>query len=162
MTEVDVRLIEPVLFRFAVRATRDPEVARDLTQDALLAAVAQAPQFACRSSLKTWVLGILVHKVQDHFRARQMEPLEGDEDPALLDTASAADVDRVVMARQELDRVKVALGLLPVRERLALLLTDVEGLDRDEVCSVLVVTPTHLRTLLHRGRNRLRRILERD
>ena len=144
--------------RFALRAVRDEEGARELTQDALLVAVANGPTFAGRSTVRTWVLGILSHKIIDHLRERGAA-LEGSDDAAMLETPSSADVERTAMARQELGRVEVALARLPARERVALLLTDVEGVDREEVCHVLSVTPTHLRVLLHRGRNRLRRLL---
>jgi RNA polymerase sigma-70 factor (ECF subfamily) len=108
------------------------------------------------------VLGILSHKVMDHFRRRATRgPDDGGED-ALLKAPSDEDVERVVAARRELARVERALGELPELERLSLLLCDVEGLPREDCCSVLGVSATHLRVLLHRGRNRLRKMLEED
>jgi RNA polymerase sigma factor (sigma-70 family) len=160
LPEAEIRQLEPVLYRFALRATRDPEQSRDLAQEALLAAVTQAETFAARSSLRTWVVGILAHKVVDHLRRRRGRLAEGGDDADLLEAPSAEDVERVVSARQELAAVERALLQLPERERLALLLLDVEGVDRAEVCNALEVSATHLRVLVHRGRNRLRRILE--
>ncbi len=159
IADAELAALEPVLQRFALRATRDAELARDLTQEALLAAVAQRGAFAGRSSLRTWVVGILSHKVIDHFRRRATQGTGGD-DPELLATPSEHDVERVVAARQELAAVERALARLPDLERLALLLADVEGVDRQDCCSALGVSATHLRVLLHRGRNRLRRMLE--
>ena len=69
-SEQALRELEPVLFRFALRATRDADLSRDLTQEALLAALTQEATFAGRSSLRTWVVGILSHKVINHFRRR--------------------------------------------------------------------------------------------
>jgi RNA polymerase sigma factor (sigma-70 family) len=160
ITEPVVRQLEPVLYRFALRATRDPELARDLTQEALLAAVAQAGAFGGRSTLRTWVIGILSHKVIDHFRRRAAHAVEGGDAPELLATPSEEDVERVVAARQELATVERALQTLPELERMALLLVDVEGVEREDCCHALDITATHLRVLLHRGRNRLRRMLE--
>jgi RNA polymerase sigma-70 factor (ECF subfamily) len=154
----ELRALQPLLLRFALRATRDPETSRDLAQEALLGALETGVPFAGRSSLRSWVLGILSHKILDHLRRRH-EVLEGEDGDGLLDTASPEDVERTVMARQDLGRVEAALSALPARERLALLLTDVEGLDRAAVCHALNVSPTYLRVLLHRGRNRLRRLL---
>jgi RNA polymerase sigma-70 factor (ECF subfamily) len=156
-----VRELEPVAYRFALRAVRDPELARDLVQEALLAAVAEGESFAGRSSLRTWVIGILSHKLADHFRRRSTHP-EGADDPALLATPSPEDVERVVAARQQLATVEKALRELPDLERLALMMADVEGLPREDCCNALGVTATHLRVLLHRGRHRLRRMLEHD
>jgi RNA polymerase sigma factor (sigma-70 family) len=162
--ESDIRQLEVVLYRFALRATRDPELSRDLTQETLLAAVAEAGTFAARSSVRTWVIGILAHKVTDHRRRSGVRGAqdEAGDDARLLATPSSEDVERVVMARQQLAAVDRGLKALPERERLALLLLDVEGVDRAEVCNALGVTATHLRVLLHRGRNHLRRLLEED
>jgi RNA polymerase sigma-70 factor, ECF subfamily len=159
LLERDIRKLEPILLRFALRATRDPEASRDLTQDALLAAVTQAPTFAGRSSVRTWVIGILTHKITDHQRRSAVRRTDGDE-ADLLAAPSDEDVERVVAARRELKAVERALAGLPERERLALLLLDVEGMERDEACNALGVSATHLRVLLHRGRNHLRRKLE--
>jgi RNA polymerase sigma-70 factor (ECF subfamily) len=159
LLEREIRKLEPILLRFAARATRDPEAARDLTQDALLAAVTQAPTFEGRSSVRTWVIGILTHKITDHHRRSAVRRTDGD-DEDLLTAPSDEDVERVVAARRELKAVERALAELPERERLALLLLDVEGVEREEACNALGVTATHLRVLLHRGRNHLRRMLE--
>jgi RNA polymerase sigma-70 factor (ECF subfamily) len=158
LAEPQLKELEPVLYRFALRAVGDPEAARDLTQEALLAAVAQGGTFAGRSTLRTWVIGILSHKVMDHFRRRPPPPADDAAD--LLHAPSEADVERVVAARQQLHAVERALGRLPELERLVLLLIEVEGVAREDCCSALSITPTHLRVLLHRGRNRLRRMLE--
>jgi RNA polymerase sigma factor (sigma-70 family) len=159
ISDPELRKLEPVLLRFALRAVRDAELARDLAQDALTAAVAQAADFAGRSTLRTWVVGILSHKIMDHYRRRASQPTDAD-DRALVRTPSEEDIERVVSARQQLQAVERALTELPEQERLAILLCDVEGVERENCCHVLGVTATHLRVLLHRGRNRLRRMLE--
>jgi RNA polymerase sigma-70 factor (ECF subfamily) len=159
ITDPVARQLEPVLYRFALRAVRDPELARDLTQETLLAAVAQGKSFGGRSSLRTWVIGILSHKVIDHFRRRGTRSEQSDS-ADLVATPSPEDIERVVAARQELAAVERGLHTLPELERLALLLVDVEGVEREDCCHALDISATHLRVLLHRGRNRLRRMLE--
>jgi RNA polymerase sigma-70 factor (ECF subfamily) len=158
----EIRELETVLYRFALRATRDADLSRDLTQDALLAAIADAGSFAGRSSLRTWVVGILAHKLIDHRRRTGVRKEDGGDDANLLRAPSEDDVERVAMARQRLLAVEHGLRALPEQEPLALLLVDVEELDRSEACNALGVTATHLRVLLHRGRNHLRRMLEED
>jgi RNA polymerase sigma factor (sigma-70 family) len=164
LPEAELRQLEVVLYRFALRATRNPDVARDLTQDALVAALAQQSSFAGRSSLRTWVIGILSHKVLDHFRRSASRLVDNDSDAEedLLSAPSDEDIERVVSARQQLAAVERALRTLPELERLAVMLVDVEQVDHEDSCHALGVTATHLRVLLHRGRNRLRRKLEHD
>jgi RNA polymerase sigma-70 factor (ECF subfamily) len=158
LSGAEIAELQPVMQRFALRATRDPELARELVQEALVAAVAQSGEFAGRSSLRTWVIGILSHKVIDHFRRRSLL-VDGSEE-RLLEAPSPEDLERVIAARQELGRVERALRALPELERMALLMVDVEGVDREESRNALGVSATHLRVLLHRGRNRLREMLQ--
>jgi RNA polymerase sigma-70 factor (ECF subfamily) len=56
------------LRRFARRRVRDDALAEDAVQDALVAALVSLPSFHGASSLKTWLFGILTHKIQDAFR----------------------------------------------------------------------------------------------
>jgi RNA polymerase sigma-70 factor, ECF subfamily len=154
--------LEPGLRRFALRATRDPELAQDLVQDTLLAALSARVPFQGRSQLRTWVVGILAHKIVDRLRARAQWPEASEASDDLLLAPSPEDLERAAIARQSLSRVSAALERLPERERLAMLLVDVEQLERSEACQALGVSNENLRVLLHRGRNRLRRALERD
>ena len=110
-----LREIEPILFRFALRATRNPDVSRDLVQDTLVAALTAMPEFAGRLKLRTWVIGILSHKVVDHFR-RQNVP-ESIESADLVASPSSEDLERATIARQTLGKVEEALQKIPARER---------------------------------------------
>jgi RNA polymerase sigma factor (sigma-70 family) len=160
--EAELVRLEPALLAFALRAVRQPDVARDLVQETLVAALATARPFEGRSAFRTWLLGILAHKAMDHFRRAGADRRAESDVEALHSTPSPDDVERTVMARQTLARVEAALQEVPERERLAMLMVDVEGLERDVVCHALDVTATHLRVLLHRGRNRVRRRLQHD
>jgi RNA polymerase sigma-70 factor (ECF subfamily) len=156
-----IAALEPVLRRFAFRATRDDTLAKDLAQAALTAALEAARSFEGRSQLQTWLLAVLANKIADHFRRSGREADEGAEELELLRSPEAQEVERVVAARHELQRVERAIAQLPERERLALLL-EAEGVDRQAACNALGVNATHLRVLLHRGRHRLRRMLEKE
>src|SRR5438477_4563382 len=56
------------LFNFAVGQIRDPSVAEDLVQDTFLAAFKARDRFTGQSSERTWLVGILRHKIYDHLR----------------------------------------------------------------------------------------------
>jgi RNA polymerase sigma-70 factor (ECF subfamily) len=57
-----------VLYRYALERVRKPEVAQDLVQDTLLAAVRSYERFAGQSSVRSWLCGILKHKICDYYR----------------------------------------------------------------------------------------------
>src|SRR5439155_16361641 len=56
------------LFNFAIGQVRDASVAEDLVQDTFLAAFKARDRFAGQSSERTWLVGILRHKICDHLR----------------------------------------------------------------------------------------------
>jgi RNA polymerase sigma-70 factor, ECF subfamily len=65
------------LYRYALARLRDPHMAEDVVQETLLAAM-QSSGFTGKSSVRTWLTGILKHKIIDLFRRQQREtPLDG-------------------------------------------------------------------------------------
>jgi RNA polymerase sigma-70 factor (ECF subfamily) len=164
LTPDAIRALEPVLQAWARRALSDREVARDLVQETLLAALQRSDGFAGRSTLRTWLIGILSHKVIDHYRRNRPQALDVPEreDPDLLMHPTAAALEQVLDDKAAVRKVERSLPALPELERMAFLLVDVEGVEREEACNALAVNPTHLRVLLHRARHRLRRALEHD
>ena len=68
--------------------------------------------------------------------------------------------ERTAMSRQALEHLASALVDLPDNQRAVVTLRDIEGLDSGEVCNILEISETNQRVLLHRGRSRLRRALE--
>lgn len=158
-----IRALEASLLAYALRAVGSRDQARDLVQETLLAVTAGRAPFEGRSQLRTWAIGTLTHKVVDLLRARGRARLTSAEDTSVDDLAepsSEGRPDRVLERREALSIVDAALRELPDLERLAVLLVDVEGNDHEKTCNELAVNATHLRVLLHRGRHRLRRALE--
>jgi RNA polymerase sigma-70 factor (ECF subfamily) len=74
--------------------------------------------------------------------------------------AGVPSLEDELATRQALLALDRALPTLPELERMAVLMIDVEHLEREEACRLLAITPNHLRVVLHRGRNRLRKVLE--
>jgi RNA polymerase sigma-70 factor (ECF subfamily) len=68
-----VKALEPALLAYARRAVRDLELARDLVQETLVVALDARRPFEGRSQLRAWLIGILSHKVLDHFRKQSRE-----------------------------------------------------------------------------------------
>ena len=150
---------------FAVRALgrEDAHAADDLVHDTVVAAISRPQAFEGRSRLSTWLIGILSHKVVDYLRSKARlaaSPLELEPPEDLLDPAPARTPERALEQRQAVRIIEAALPDLPEHERLAVLLVDVHGLEREDARETLGVNAAHLRVLLHRGRHRLRRALE--
>ena len=164
------------LFGYAMLRLRDADVAAELVQETFLEALKGLANFRGQSSERTWLVGILKHKVVDQFRrrARQERGTGGDSpgDPTeseFFDGRGAWKVPvtgRVEPPGDALDRVefweafRACLAELPPIYADAFTLCELEGLPGPEACQVLGITPTNLCARLHRARLLLRRGLE--
>jgi RNA polymerase sigma-70 factor (ECF subfamily) len=160
------------MFRLACSMVPSRQVAEEAVQDTWIGVVRGFERFEGRSSFKTWLFRILVNRVRS---AGSREPT----DPS-IETIQAVDPRRFDGEGQWADPVehwtqasedrldaaawvpilKSALDKLPERQRQVVLLRDVEGLSNDEACAVLGISVGNQRILLHRGRTRLREVLD--
>ncbi len=159
------------LFNLAVGQVRDRAVAEDLVQESFLAALKGRDRFGGRASDRTWLVGILRHKIYDYLRRRCRErPVSnGSVRPG---PEQEAEVDSVLWAhevaaeclepsrRMELAEFRVALdlalGKLPPRIAQVFQLYEVEERPNHEVCAHLNITEGNLWVMLHRARKQLR------
>jgi RNA polymerase sigma-70 factor (ECF subfamily) len=151
-----IALLDPSLFRYALKKTGRDDLARELVQDTWVAAIASLGKFEGRSSLRTWLTSILRRKLVD-FHRRSRPHVDLDAVPEL----SAPQLERESMDDHAATQLLLeTLATLPPKERRAVTLCDVEGKERDDAAALLGVRRETLRVLLHRGRKRLREALE--
>jgi RNA polymerase sigma-70 factor (ECF subfamily) len=170
------------LYAYAMMRLRNASYAEDAVQDTLLAALQAYGTYTGRSSERTWLVGILKHKILDHFRrvgreAPADEP-EGEalEHPELFRgpedewadhwRADRAPVDWGATPAAALEQSEFwsvfdqCLSPLPARIASAFTLRELDGLSSDEICEILGITQSNLWVMLHRARMHLRRCLE--
>ena len=166
----------PYLLRYASLQLRDRQAAEDAVQDALVAALAGEAGFAGRSNLRTWLTGILKHKIVDIIRksARQTTLLAGDTDIAEFDAlfddtghwaqapADWGDPDAALGQKQFFAALEECLERLPRKTSQAFLMREHMGLETTEICKELGVTSTHCWVLLYRARMALRECLQKN
>ncbi|MET8090077.1 RNA polymerase sigma factor SigM [Micromonospora sp. NPDC005220] len=144
------------LWAVALRTLGDREEAADALQDALLSAHRAAARFRGDSAVTTWLHRIVVNACLDRIRRRQAHPTvplpDGnraeDGTGGLEPAAPAADHDTVLVVRE-------ALAALPVEQRAALVLVDVQGYPVAEVARILGVAEGTVKSRCARGRARL-------
>ena len=159
----------PALVRFARRKVRDEALAEDAVQDAMLAAVASLERFQGQSSLKTWLIGILNHKIQDVFRreTRYVSMSGDDDEPDSLDRIGSSSGLGLDWADDSTDpmravanaRMRAALereiDVMPENLKTVFRMQALEGMATSEVCEKLSITEANCWVRLHRARKHL-------
>lgn len=168
----------PYLLRFARQRLRDPALVEDVVHDTLLAALQGAGRFEQRASLRTWLTGILLHKIADGVRRQQRDANRGESalhdeggsfahddsgeaNELQYDPVEWRDPARMLESRQLIEVLGLGLqSLAPLAAR-ALTLREIDGLTTSEVARELGLPVAQCAMLLHRARVRLRRSMQR-
>jgi RNA polymerase sigma-70 factor, ECF subfamily len=164
------------LLRYARLQLRNPAQAEDAVQETLLAAIEGAARFSGKSSLRTWLTGILKHKIIDQLRRSAREQsLSGDDDRAeaeAIDALFAGDghwrdmpsawgnPDTALENSRFRAAFELCLQRLPERTARVFTMREVMDMSTGEICQELQITSTNCWVLLHRARLTLRECLE--
>jgi RNA polymerase sigma-70 factor (ECF subfamily) len=151
----------PSVFGTALRLTRSREEAEDLAQEAMVRAYEAFDRFD-GTNFKAWMLRIVTNLYINKYRQRQRGPQMGslEEDNILEPMADAAELpDRQVFDEMVGAEVEEALGKLPEDFKVAVLLSDVEGLAYQEIAEITGVPIGTVRSRIARGRALLRKFL---
>ncbi len=169
------------LFRYALMRLRDEAVAEDLVQETLLAALQSCGKYAGNSSERTWLTGILKHKIFDYFRrhAKNMSFREVSSDFSDFEQFFQRDdewdghwnerfapTEWPGTPEQNLEREEFravlnnCLSKLPDREAYVFTMREVDGLTGKEICEVLNISSSNFWVIIHRARMNLRRCIE--
>ena len=167
------------LMRVARLQLRDEALAEDVVQETLLAALSGST-FSGKSSLKTWLTGILKHKIIDAIRRKQREPLLAstfDDECDIEDLdglfkapfgawdsppAEWGDPEQALNRSQFFDIMDFCLEKLPPNTARVFMMREVMGLESDEICKELAITANNLWVILYRARMSLRECLEQN
>jgi RNA polymerase sigma-70 factor (ECF subfamily) len=175
----------PAMLSIARAFVSTRQAAEDAVQDAWLGVVRGLPRFEGRSSLRTWAFTILVNQARTRgareARSVPLSALARDDDGPTVDPDRFRGPDDTwpggwtpagvphqweghpegrVLAGESLRLLGAALTELPPRQRVVVVLRDVQGMTSEEACESLGISPANQRVLLHRGRAALRAALE--
>lgn len=167
----------PYLLRYSLLQLRDAGAAEDAVQDALIAALEGRDRFSGKSSVKTWLTGILKHKIIDHIRrqSREQPLLSGDTDSSEADAVDAlflenghwrqppsnwGDPDKALENKAFMAVFEQCARSMPEKTARAFMMREVMELSTDDICKALDISTTNCWVILHRARLSLRECLE--
>ena len=175
-----VELHSDKMYSWALYKTNSKETAEDLVQETFMIAFQSFNKFEGKSDPKTWLFGILNHKIADHFRKiyRHTVVNESDRNPEagkdFLDTFFDANGSWIKEQRPKqwdedlqlpdnpefLNTLQVCMGKLPLKWSAAINLKYLEEKKGEIICQELEITPTNFWQILHRAKLQLRKCLE--
>lgn len=169
-----VEQLRPQLLRFARAQLRNDAWAEDAVSESLLAALEKPHAFAGQSQLKTWLVGILKHKLIDQLRRHTREAtIMVDDDGEDLDEAMFladghwrdaprdwGDPDAACSRKQFFEVLQLCCETLPPVQARVFMMREWLEMDSDEICKELAITSANLWVLMHRARLRLRDCLQ--
>lgn len=169
------------LFRYAMMRLRNKDLAENMVQETFLAAIAGKKSFSGRSTERTWMVGILKHKIIDHyrrdFREKTVTDLQGQQneeeqtidsfydaagDPRKFPKDWMPEPEALLNNKEFWETLHHCMGKLPQNTAHAFAMRELDDKDTGEICKELGITPTNLWVMLHRARLQLRECLERN
>jgi RNA polymerase sigma-70 factor (ECF subfamily) len=165
----------PYLVRFTALQLRDTDAVEDVVQETLLAALNAEASFAGRSNLRTWLTGILKHKIIDAIRraSRERERFaeeagDADEFDSLFredghwveHPAAWTNPDASLEQKQFFAALEECLKKLPKKTAQVFMMREHLGSETGEICNELALTPTHCGVLIYRARMALQLCLQ--
>jgi RNA polymerase sigma-70 factor (ECF subfamily) len=167
------------LLRIARLQLRDGDLAEDVVQETLVAALSARQSFSGRSSVRTWLTGILKHKIIDAIRQKSRRPIAAasfdDEtdletfDPMFTDAgaweappADWGDPENALSRQEFMEVLGQCLERLPPATARVFMMREILELESDEICKELTITANNLWVILYRARMSLRQCLEQN
>lgn len=173
---LELEALRPALMRFAVLQLRNDALAEDVVQETLVAVLEKPDRFAGQSSLRTYVTGILKHKIIDVLRAAtrecQIEPQEDQSDADVIDALFKPDGHTIDVPRQWGDPdatleqkdffrvLEICLERLPAKNARIFMMREWLELETDEICKELKISTSNAWVMLYRARIQLRECLD--
>jgi len=151
-----VAVMHSDMYRFAVWLSRDPAVAEDVVQEAMLRAWKSLDALRDDSAAKQWLLTIVRRENARYFERKRLETVDID-DLTASQAAMLAETDD-----SELDEVRRAIFRLEDDYREPLVLQVLMGYSTEEIADLMEIRQGAVLTRLHRARNKLRDVFERE
>lgn len=167
-----VLLYQQIVYNVILRMLGDREVAADITQDTFIAALRAITSFRAGSSFRAWLLRIASNQACDHWRRthrhghESLDSLIDEDEPhasslfsTLIATSAEVNPEASLLTHELQEVIACGLQTLPLEQRVAVVLCDLQGLSYEEIATATQATLGTVRSRIARGRGRLREYL---
>ncbi len=166
--ETLVRSYTEALYKGALGLGFEPTIAEELVQSVWTTFFDAAPTFQGRSHVKTFIFGILYNKALEMRRDQKRSDTHDSIDDFMNARFASdghwvkppIDPENFLVASETMTLIQKCIDALPINQRMAFCLKEIDDHGSSDICNILGVTVTNLGVLLYRARNRLRECIE--
>jgi len=163
-----------IMYRFTLLRVKNADSAEEIVQNTFIAAIQSQDKFAGRSTEKSWLFGILKHKIMDHFRSQKRLqnfnlPEESESNSEEYDDSGhwkifpkdwGLDPEKAAENTELAQKLEECMNGLSDKFRRIFIMKELDGIDSEEICNEFDIKPTNLWVILHRTRSQLKVCLE--
>lgn len=164
------------LFNYTLSKVNDPVMAEDLVQETFLAALKSASGFKGDASERTWLISILKRKIIDYYRKSNSKKGKAEIKISYTDNNEqegdwleerAADKGRINIEEQLQNEelgvaIEACISKLPEKQARIFRMKTIQGMETEDICKELNITPSNLWVIIHRARTALMSCLEKN
>lgn len=164
------------LYRFALMRVAGPDQAQDLVQDTFIAGIGAAKRFGGNSTERTWLTGILKHKILDYYRKKgreipesQLKPEESGSEQFQNHLHQGGrqvrwdETPDTQLSNKELSSImSLCIEKLPAHVKQVFVMREIDRVESEEVCNILTMTSTNLYVVMHRARKMLKDCIQKS
>lgn len=162
------------LFNYTLARVNDRIVAEDLVQETFLAGLKSAKGFKGDAAERTWLISILKRKIIDHYRRNNSKKgkaevkmtFNNDEGGDWLEERAAerpgSNIENALENRELGLAIEECLSRLPEKQSRIFRMKTIQGMDTEDICKELQITPSNLWVIIHRARTALMECLEKN
>jgi len=166
--EILVRKYTETLYKAALGLGFNPVISEELVQSVWGTFFDVAPTFQGRSHVRTFIFGILYNKASE-LRREQKKLNDHDPIDEIMESKfkpnghwakPPLDPESFMVASETLDLIQKCIDALPLNQRMAFCLKEIDDHGSSDICKILEISVTNLGVLLYRAKNRLRECIE--
>jgi len=152
------------LYRFCLKHKLSESEIEDCIQNTWSTFIESVKKFEGRSHIRTYIFGILLNKMKEHWRQNKKhlhQPLEEESQQVFnSDIQTYLSPEKIVYNDQVGKILLESIDKLPSQQKTAFILKELQGESTEEICNMMNITRTHLGVIIFRAKNTLRRMVE--
>ena len=142
------------IFSYVYRMVRNYHDAEDITYDTFIKCFKALVRFDTSKKFSTWLFTIAHNTTLDFFRRHKQDYEYCDEQHGIVD-----DLEEKIEKKKKMENIEKALAKLPPLDRELIILFHKEEYSYKEICDILEIPVTTIKTRLHRARKKLGKLV---